>query len=304
MIGVLVNPNARGVRRRPGLANRLRARLGRGGEVIETAGDGEVPAAIDRFLSTGCDPIAICGGDGTTLSTVTAILSRPDAPPRIALLRGGTVNTVAKNAGISGAPEQVLAGLVARLRTHQPLLETPLDTLCVNGRFGFLFATAMGARFLEAYYGGPIQGAPWATAMAVRIVASCVIQGPYAQRLFAPADVSLVADGELLPITQVRLLLASTVPDVGIGMRVMWRAGSEPGRFHFLASALSTTAMALQMDRVLTGRPLHGQPHEDRMLASLDIRFPSPTSYTLDGELFRADRIEVRAGPRLRIVRP
>ena len=302
MIGVLLNPNAHGVRKRRGLANRLRKILGADGELIETQSAEEVPAAAQRFISLGCDPIGICGGDGTTLSTVTAFLARGGEAPRFALLRGGTVNTVAKNAGVRGAPAEVLARLVERVRAGERLVETGLDTIAVNGRFGFLFAAAMGARFIEAYYGGPIQGIPWATALALRTVASCVIQGSYAEWLFSPAEVEIIADGERLPISHARLLLASTVKDVGLGMKVMWRAGTEPGRFHFVASALSTTAMALQVPRVLAGRPLHGQPHEDRMLRDLELRFSAPQSFTLDGDLFRADRIVVRAGPTLRLV--
>jgi hypothetical protein len=65
---------------------------------------------------------------------------------------------------------------------------------------------------------------------------------------------------------------------------------------------MSTTAMALQMDRVLAGRPLRGAPHVDRAASRLSIRFASPQIYTLDGELFRDQRIEIAAGPRLRIV--
>ena len=94
---------------------------------------------------------------------------------------------------------------------------------------------------------------------------SSLIQGRMARWLFAPADVTLTVDGVALPTEAYRLLVASTVPDVGMGFRVPWQAGREPGRFHLVASGLSTTSMALQLHRVFGGKPLRGAPHLDRL---------------------------------------
>lgn len=303
MIGVVLNPHALGVRQTRGLAERLRSILDGRGVVMETRSTLEVDRVVERFIGLGADPVGICGGDGTNLSTLTGYVKRvgEGGLPRFALLRGGTVNTVAKNVGVRGSPEAVLARLVEDAR-RGALPERPLDTIEVNGRVGFLFAAAMGARFLEAYYRGPLQGAPWATLMALRTVASSLGGGSWARWLFEPIPVELDADGERQPIERARLLVVSSVPDVGLGFRVAWRAGREPRRFQLLASGISTTRMALQMDKVLTGRPLSGRPHVDRLAGSVRIRFQSPQSYTFDGELFREQDIEVRAGPRLRVV--
>lgn len=310
MLGVVLNPNAVGIKRNPALAARLRAIAGDAGEVVTTFDMAGLDAAIDRFVSRGCDTIAICGGDGTNLSTLTALVARCGAAnlPRVAILRGGTVNTVARNLGIRGQPDALLGRLVNALRGGGPLPIQEHDLIAVSDdgaprtRYGFLFAAAMGARFIEAYYGGP-PGAAWAMLMAVRIAGSSLVQGPYASALFAPVEVELTADGERQPITGARLLLASTIPDVGIGMRVMWQAGRDPRRFHLLASAISTTHMALQLPRVLSGRPLSGSPHVDRPAAEATMAFRKPEVWTLDGELYRAQELSVRVGPRLRIVR-
>ena len=128
--------------------------------------------------------------------------------------------------------------------------------------------------------------------------------GPWARWLFEPLAVDLHADGVRLAIDRVRLLVASTIPDVGIGMRVAWQAGREPGRFNVVASALGTTQMALQLDRVLLGKRLHGQPHVDQLAQALSIRFREPQSWTLDGELFSDEKIDIGIGPRIRVVSP
>ncbi|HEX9104930.1 MAG TPA: hypothetical protein VF997_22120, partial [Polyangia bacterium] len=157
--------------------------------------------------------------------------------------------------------------------------------------------------FLEAYYGGIHPGVVSAALLTARTVVSSFVQGRMARWLFAPAEVTLTVDGERLPTESYRLLVASTVPDVGMGFRVPWQAGRQPGRFHLVASGLSTTSMALQLPRVFSGKPLAGAPHLDRLAARVHVRFAAPQTYTLDGDLFRATEVELVTGPRLSIAR-
>jgi diacylglycerol kinase family enzyme len=275
---------------------------------------------VERFAVGGADLVGACGGDGTNLTAVTQLVRRfgVDRLPHFAVLRGGTVNTVAENLGVRGRPDEILARILARRRKHETL-EVGQDLIEVLGSpprdgtgngsrndslYGFLFAAAMGARFLEAYYGGPVPGVAWATALAIRTAASTLFQQPLARWLFDPLRVTLTVDGERLPIERVRLLLASTIPSVGIGMKVTWRGGVQPNRFHLIASAMALPAMALQLPRVLAGEPLEGSPHVDRLARELHARFDTPQTFTLDGELFRDREVRIRVGPRLWVVKP
>jgi diacylglycerol kinase family enzyme len=307
LIGVILNPNALGVRRQLGLRDRLRAVVGDAGEVVETRTPDDLATAARGFRARGVSLVATCGGDGTNLSTVTAMVRAygRDDLPTFAILRGGTVNTIARNLDIHGRPEAILSRLVARVREGGEVDSRGQDLLEVNGMFGFLFAAAMGARFLEAYYGGPMPGNAWAAALAARTVASSLVAGRFARWLFAPVEVELSVDGARVDaFSRPRLLLASTVPDVGIGMRVTWQAGRQPGRFNLIASNLSTTRMALQLHRVLGGRPLDGGPHLDVLAREATLRFAGPEAFTLDGELFRENEVRIAVGPRLWVARP
>ena len=303
-LAVVVNANARGVRRAPGLVQRLRGIVGALGEVVVTQTPAELAAAARRFRDAGVDLVATAGGDGTNAATLTELARAyaPDELPRFAILRGGTVNTIARNLGIHGRPEALCERLVAAIR-HDRITTFAQDLLSVDGRHGFLFASLMGARFLEAYYRNSMTPGPaWAALLAVRTAASSLVQGPFAGWLFAPTPIALTVDGERLPDARYRLLVASVVPDVGIGMRVAWQAGRTPGRLHLVASGISTTSMALQLLRVVTGQPLAGAPHVDRLATRVHVRFDAPLSYTLDGDLFRADELEIAIGPRIHIV--
>src|SRR5262249_41490731 len=162
--------------------------------------------------------MASCGGDGATLFLLSAMVpaySSGTMPP-IALLRGGSVNTIAANLGIAGTPEQLLERLVASASDCTlPMREQ--DLLRVGEHHGFLFASAMGARFLEAYYRAPLPGPAWASLLAARTVASALASGDFARRLFSSVPMQIYLDGEeRLPEDRYRLLVASTVPDVGI----------------------------------------------------------------------------------------
>jgi diacylglycerol kinase family enzyme len=304
-LAVILNPNALGVRRARGLGDRLRRVVDDVGAIVVTHTPSELATTVRRFAADGVSLVAACGGDGTNLSTLTEIVRAygPTRLPTFAILRGGTVNTIAQNLGIKGRPDAILKRLVAALRAgHVPTVGQ--DLLEVNGLYGFLFASLMGARFLEAYYGGIHPGVVSATMLTARTILSSLVQGKMARWLFAPTDVELTVDGETLPPKPYRLLVASTVPDVGMGFRVPWQAGREPGRFALVASGISTTAMALQLPRVFSGRPLHGEPHLDRLAQSVRVRFAQPQTYTLDGDLFRASDVHIVAGPRVSIARP
>ncbi|HEX2570704.1 MAG TPA: diacylglycerol kinase family protein [Polyangia bacterium] len=305
VIGVILNPNAAGARS-PALAARLRVLVDGIGQVIETRQPGELGTAVERFREQGCDIIATCGGDGTNQLTITEVVRRygKEHMPRFAFLRGGTINTTAKNLRILGSPDQILERIVGRLRNGHPPIEIGQDLIEVNDQYGFLLAAGMGARFIESYYSGPRPGMTWASILALRTLGSAFIQGSFARSLFAPRRCTMLSDGERLPLEEVRLLLASVIPDVGIGMKVTWQANLQPNRFHLIASSLPTTEMALQIHRVVQGQPLAGQPHIDRLVRELDVEFPTPETYVLDGELFRARHLRIRVGPRLWILKP
>jgi diacylglycerol kinase family enzyme len=217
-----------------------------------------------------------------------------------ASLRGGTVNTIARNFGVRGRPDRLLARLLSAARKNT-LRAVEHDLLEVEGRFGFLFASLMGARFLKAFYARERRTVASAARLTMHTMASSLTNGKLARSLFSTSRVELIVDDEPPRSEQYRLLVASTVRDVGFGFRVPYDAGKKRGHFHVVASGLSTTKMALQLPRVLSGRPLDGAPHLDRLVRRLRVRFAAEESYTLDGDLFAARELTLRAGPRLPI---
>ena len=370
MIGIIANPNAKGVLKDRDLSRRLADIVGADGIVYETRTPDDLKGAMREFRRRGVKILATCGGDGTNLTTLSEMvkvwqakqvrksngvaahadppaepaivevemspaevsspigiwqartsrnatslprpplieneyLAPPPEPlPMVAILRGGTVNTVAHNIGLKGRPDEILARVVEQYRSGQEIPHSDLDLLEVNSMYGFLFGACMPGRFFEAYYGGPTTGATWASVLAMRTVASAVARGAFAKWMFSPIPAQVTVDGRPLDSQAFTLLVAATVQNVGIGVRVPYRAGTVPGRFHLVASSLPMMNLVGQFARVFAGRPLRGEPHTDTLAKKAEIKFEETQTYTLDGDLFRAERIQLAAGPRVSILRP
>ena len=100
------------------------------------------------------------------------------------------------------------------------------------------------------------------------------------------------------------LLCASVVRDLGLGMRLLYRAGERLDRFHLVATPQGARRLGPQLPLVLAGRPLL-PPRVDTLAGQLVLSFPpGEGAYVLDGDLFRADEIDLRAGPPIDVLTP
>lgn len=334
-IGIVVNPLARrtGSPALPGRLEELCRLAGAEATVAVTRTPEELTGTLTA-LGPELDVLAICGGDGTLMATVSAAIPLYEGRlPALLLLPGGTMNTVARNLGVRGRPEAILGRLLASAATPKGLKAVPRfvqelmrvqthDELpMVKGRllpaapgsgggsggrtrYGCIFGAAMGARYLSAYARRP--GLLWAAWLGLRTVGSALIPGggPFARWLFERTPAQLAIDGQLADDPAFRLILCATVPDVGLGMRVPWQAGCVPDRFQIIASSLPITQNALQVVRMQRGQPMLGQPHIDRLAQRVELRFESSQPLTLDGDLFAATAIELGLGPQLQILLP
>src|SRR3954465_1181787 len=116
-IGVIINPRSRPNQGDPRAASRLARPLGDHGVVRTAKSRDDLARIAEDFRKLQIDILGISGGDGTNYVTITGFLRvYADEPiPTLALLRGGTFNTVANAVGVPrGRPEGLLAKLIAR----------------------------------------------------------------------------------------------------------------------------------------------------------------------------------------------
>ena len=282
----------------------------------------ELDAAADELARDVPDAVVLAGGDGSYMAGVTA-LARAFAEagrdettlPAIGLAPGGTVSTVARNWGFRGGGlrsggERDAARYASRLldaiaigratSTRRPTLRTDDDR---DVRIGFIFGAGLVSRFFEVYDEDGARGYRGAAKLVARIFAGSFVHGRMAERVLTPVPCTIDVDGERAPLEAASLVCASVVRDLGIGMRLLYRAGEEHDRFHVVATPQGPSRLGPQLPLVLAGRPLVGAGRVDALARRVELRFPEGgDAYVLDGELLRADRVVVTAGPVLRIL--
>jgi diacylglycerol kinase family enzyme len=317
VIDVVINRAASGLRADRGLRGaivRAAAAAAGGGErarVHETRDLDDLERVARAIASHGTAGVVLAGGDGSYMAGLSA-LSRACGPaplPPVAFAPGGTVCTISRNLGMRGgarrwATRVVRAACEGTARTVRHATLRVRDD-CGGDRVGFIFGGGLVVRFFDAYYRAPRQGLWTAAGLVARIFAGSFTGGELAAKVLGPTACSLRVDGETQTARAWSLVLASVIRDVGLHMLVPYRAGESADRFHVVASGQRPRDLAGQLPRVLSGRPLAGDPHVDALARSLRVVFDGADGgYVLDGDVFWARAVTVEPGPVLSILVP
>jgi diacylglycerol kinase (ATP) len=310
-IGLIVNPRSRKNARDPGAAARLEAQLGSAGMLRQTRTRDEVTTIAREFRDAGVDVLALAGGDGTTHVTLTGFLREYGETrlPAIALLRGGTMNTVANSIGVPrGNPESLLARLLRmRERGMAPAATERHAILLGDGvreHAGFLFGAGVVHGFLAEYYRGGQPSPLVAVQTLVRGVASAAIGGETIRRMARPFRGSVVVDGDTWPCRDYLTVTGGAVDQIGLGFRPFPRASERPGSFQLLGIHASPFGFSLELPQVFRGRPLSPDTAYDALTAHARLEpVDSPLAYMIDGDLHSCDGpLDVRSGPAIRLL--
>lgn len=248
--------------------------------------------------------LAIAGGDGTVSQVVTALLRvwDHDHLPDVALLHGGTMNTISKSLGNRGTAVEQLEALIAGTglkHTRRFSLQVGAD------RYGFLFGVGIIPRYIERYEAAGDPSPRRAAEVLGRLVLSAFTGGEDAASFFAPTRLDVFVDGKQLPLKEWLLVAAGGVDDVGLRFRPFAGMLLKPNHFGLFASASKPSAFAWDLlsfrlhRRARHSLAFHAWPRELRLVA------PEPIRYNLDGELEQAGTtLTVCTGPSLRFVLP
>jgi diacylglycerol kinase (ATP) len=309
-IAVVTNPRSRRNLRDPRLAGQLAYVLGSKGEVAQPKDRAELADTCRRFRDAGVDVLAVNGGDGTTHTILTALLQVwGDAPlPAVALLRGGTMNTVAASIGIKGSPAELLGRLVAQYHSGEPIGSVERNLLRVSGevpQYGFLFGNGLISNYLEVYYEGSEPSPTKAAMVLARGILSACVGGALIQRLTRRAEVEVTAGDEVWPWKDYLTVAAGTADNVGLGFKPFFQASRHPGHLHALGIACTAPQFILELPRVRLGRPLQSPDVGQAVVTRLLLRADRPIAYMVDGDFHVGGQsLEVTVGPRLRLLIP
>jgi len=309
---VIVNRRAHKLAHEGPILSALRAAVARApaqASLHETRSFADLEACVTALRARGTDAVLLAGGDGSYLAGASALYRAfGDALPPIGLAPGGTVSTVARNWGLRGN-EAAYADRLVRAAIAGTVVHTRRPTLLVRddrggSRVGFIFGAGLVARFFDAYYEAPSQGYASAAALVARIFAGTFASGTLATRVLTPSPGRLTVDGvEQLPKAW-SLIAASVVGDLGLHMRVLYRAAEREDAFHVVASALPPRKLAPQVGRVLRGKRLRGEGHVDTLAKELRVTLGGKegSTYVLDGDRIEAGVVTVTPGPVVRVL--
>lgn len=307
--GLVVNPNAKYHRTRP-LARQQMISVCERSSVRTLYGDSHSPSELtaiaERFCAANVDVLGISGGDGTGSMTLSAFRrvygQRP--LPAVALLRGGTMNTVANSLGVPRlTPPELLRRALSRCSQRRVETRTT-DSMLVNERdVGFLFGVGTVHAFLRAYYdAGDSQPTP-TTALRVlgRGVGSAVIGGAYARTITSRVNVAVTVDGEHWPLRDYFTVAAGAIDQIGLGFKPFHaKERQSQGFFHVVGWTLTIPQFARALPKIWRKRPLGPAAGWDRRATHLELTAPDdkPLGYMLDGDLRQhVGTLRVSLGP-------
>lgn len=300
-IGIITNPHSKLNKRNPGRAALLGYILGTQGRLEVTNSLEDLGRVAHEFKERGIEILAINGGDGTISRTLTAFIQEygPTPLPKIALLRGGTINMLATNLGIAGTPEQVLYRLVEAYSEGTPFASRKIHTISVEGNFGFLFGNGAAAAFLKEFYkhkSGPLGAFLW----CLRVWASSLIGGTLFGRVFQDLDVTLKADTTPSIRHSSVSVLASTVEKMPLGYPLFTRMKADSDGMECCSFTFNAKDAIWQFPLIMLKRqdkPINGKM--SFVCRELTLEADQPFDYTLDGELFvsQSSRLQIKTGP-------
>ncbi len=267
----------------------------------------DVEKLAAEFKSRNIEILGISGGDGTIHKTLTTFIKvyGNDALPKIALLRGGTMNNLSNCLNVRGAPEKILSNLILRYHEDIPFEETEMDILKINNDYGFLFGMGLVSRFIDDYNqhkeGDPT---PWrAFSLLTLAMFSAAMNGNRALELCKRFDARITVDGKPAPFKNFMMIFAGTMDNFGLHFRPLYRARETPGKFQFVGISTTPRNLLFTFPQAFMGRPSGSEDYFDVAGSHAVLEFDQPHRYTIDGDMpEETTRVELSCGPRLKMV--
>ncbi len=307
-IGVVVNPQARGNRRRLGRTQRLVDIVGDAGLVREPNAVTQLAEVAGEFLARRVDVLAVCGGDGSVFRALSAFIPTYGGEPLPAVLplRAGTINFVAAAIGCRrGAPEKVLAHVVRNHRRGIAHDTTERDLVCVNGdQYGFVVGCGAVVNFLRAYYAQQGTGPLYAARLLTRVVVSALAGTSFARGIVQPVEADITCDDERVPFRLFTVVLVGTVDRVALGFRPLYLGNRKRGYLHLVGGPVGAREFVRCFRRFRRGFPTEEPTLYDNLGRVVAIRFARPAAYMIDGDVAApVSQLEVTTGPRITMIR-
>lgn len=303
-IGIITNPHSKLNKRNPKRQELLTYVAGEQGQVRITHSLEELAEVAHEYSNKSLDILAINGGDGTISRTLTTFIhAYGDKPlPPIVILRGGTINMLAKNLGITGSPEQVLFRLMEAYSTNEFKRKVKLPTLKVGNEYGFLFGNGSCHAFLQEFYKNKT-GAVGSLLLLLKIIFSRFFAKTFYDRIIFDQKMSYLVDRKIDKAHRSCSLFCSVVEKMPLGKKLFYELNSysEPC-FQAISAILPASKAWYQLPLSVILKPKSDPKSRDSFIAKkVELTCETYGGYTLDGELFepKDKKVTIEMGPTL-----
>ena len=276
----------------------------------------ELYRIAEDFRDVGIDVLAISGGDGTNHVTLTGFLDVYGGAtmPQVALLRGGTMNTVANSVGVRHGRPDGLLGRLVRAYAQRGALElenVERHVMRIGPResktfqYGFLFGTGVVHGFLAEYYRHGEPSPLTALQTLARGIGSALVQGETIRRMARPFRGSVtIDDGATWGPRDFLAVAAGTISHIGLRFKPFHRYAERPESFHLLGIHASALAFIRELPRIHRAEPLRtGKAFEATPKSAIVASADGRVEYMIDGDLDEVrGELEISTGPRVRLV--
>jgi diacylglycerol kinase family enzyme len=304
-IGVIVNRKAG----RSRSCAKLGYVLGNSESYRETDSVSEIDEVARLFLRQGVDLLCIGGGDGSIQQVLTSFIKTyGDRPlPRVAFLRAGTHNACARSIGQTGDPESILSRIVRKYHTAEPMDLTGRTILRVSHgmvvRYGFTLSTGFMYRYFRRVHASGHNTPLTAAALLLSLFGSAFIRSAKIENMFRMTPSRITLGGVDMPWDRCNGVAASSMEQVGLGLRPFSRANESPGNFHSMAFRMRPSSFIRAAWALGRGRLRSSPDYLSTVTDSLVVESTEPVPYALDGDVFAGGlRLEIRSGPRLELI--
>ncbi len=255
-----------------------------------------VAQALGELAAQEVNAVAISGGDGTVRAVLGALLSRSPFRrlPRLAVLRAGTTNMIAGDAGLRGRPDHALACLIERaarggdgldiVQRHVLRIDPGARRAPIYGMFFGAAAIFQGIEYCKSkIHSVGLRGEIGPGITMLRFV---LAMARAERTIVAPVPLSVSIDGAAPAASDCEIVLATTLERLFLGLRPFW--GEEDAPLHYSSVRARPRCWLRALPGLLRGRrnrfmtAANGYlSHNARRLQlELDSRF------TVDGEIF------------------
>lgn len=303
-IGIIINPFAKSIRKsRRDMPALFRSLGGEYADVRLSDSLEQVDEILNDFKKNNMRYIGTSGGDGTIHHVVSRMINiyKPNPTPPLLILKGGTMDNIARTIDLKSKGPAILKRLVAALEQGKPVQTFKRDTMKIGERYCFLFGAGLTTNFLNAVYEGE-KG----TIKNLKVIFRALSEGLRDKRdsaLFKRLNAKVLIDGKPLPFEEILAILSGTVEKVGMGFTPLPRGNEREGTFHIIISGEKPIEGVKQFFRIKKGIPMKGAFNFNGLVSTLSIESREPFQYTMDGDLFDcSSKLLVEMGPQIELV--